>query len=78
MGVGTGFTRRTWECTDVATAIGIHRVCLFGESPVLAVVPMGPVAKAGDTALMPCQTRLNLYATFVALLGFVILAFNHA
>jgi len=27
---------------------------------------------------MPCQTRLNLYATLVAVLGFVFLAFNHA
>jgi len=26
---------------------------------------------------MDCQARLNLYATLVAALGFVLLAFNH-
>lgn len=51
---------------------------LFGERFARADVDLGLAAAFGDSEPMPCQTRLNLYATLFALLGFVILAFTHA
>lgn len=78
MGIGTGFVVRLWEDTDLPVSVGSRRLCLFRGSSSLAIVPMGAGAGPGDSARMPCQTRLNLYATFVALLGFVVLAFSHA
>jgi len=41
-------------------------------------VDLGRAVAFDDSASMPYQKRLNLYTTLVALLGFVILAFNHA
>lgn len=53
------------------------RVSLIRESRSLAHVGLGPVGLASDSAPMPNQTRLNLYATLLAALGFVFLAFSH-
>jgi hypothetical protein len=39
-------------------------------------VELGRADAFGDSPLMPCQTRLNLYATLFAALGFVVLAFT--
>jgi hypothetical protein len=41
-------------------------------------VGLGQSGFAGDSVPMPNQTRLNLYATIFAVLGFVFLAFSHA
>jgi hypothetical protein len=56
---------------------GVDVVYLIGGRSSLTDVSLGGGASTRDSVAMPNQARLNLYATLLAALGFVFLAFSH-
>jgi hypothetical protein len=58
--------------------VALDRDSLIGESASLVVGGLGLLETAGHSVAMPNQTRLNLYATLVAVVAFVLLAFSQS